>query len=108
MEIKYSVKINHAQNIGEFIIPNSRYKADGYAENINTIFEFHGDFWHGNPEVFHPYKINKVAKKTFGNLYKATLKKENIFSLGAGSMTSVQFICQKSLHPTVHQSHPQN
>ena len=77
MEIKYSVKINHAQNIGEFIIPNSRYKADGYAENINTIFEFHGDFWHGNPKLYDKKKVNTRLGSTFGELYEKTLQKSN-------------------------------
>ena len=77
MEIKYSVKINHAQNKGEFIIPNSRYKADGYAENINTIFEFYGDFWHGNPKIYDKNKINPCNGSTFGELYEKTIQKSN-------------------------------
>ena len=77
MEIKYSVKINHAQNKGEYIIPNSRYKADGYSETINTIFEFHGDFWHGNPKIYNKNKINHRVGLTFGELYEKTLEKSN-------------------------------
>jgi hypothetical protein len=75
MEIKYDVKINHAQNIGEYMIPNSRYKADGYAKNINTIFEFHGDFWHGNPKLYNKNKANPRVGLTFGELYEKTLQK---------------------------------
>ena len=35
---------------GEFRIPKTKFKADGYDENTKTIYEFHGDYWHGNPK----------------------------------------------------------
>ncbi len=68
---------------GEFTIPGSMYKADGYCEETNTIYEFHGDYWHGNPKKYDPNEINKSVGKTFGELYENTLrKKEYILSLG--------------------------
>ena len=76
MEIKNSIKIIHAKNEGEFNIPNTRYKADGYCEETNTIYEFHGDFWHGNPNKYLSTDINKKLVKTFGELYQNTLNKE--------------------------------
>jgi hypothetical protein len=89
MEIKYSVKINHAQNKGEFIIPNSRYKADGYAENINTIFEFHGDFWHGNPKLYDKKKVNPRVGSTFGELYEKTLQKSNFIKYNGYNLIEI-------------------
>jgi Zn finger protein HypA/HybF involved in hydrogenase expression len=77
MEIKYSVKISHAQNTGEHLINNSRYKADGYCKTNNTIFEFHGDFWHGNPKIYNKTKINPRIGVTFGELYDNTIQKAN-------------------------------
>ena len=53
-------------------------KVDGYCEKNNTIYEFHGDFWHGNPKKFEKTEINRVTGDTMGNLYKKTLDKENI------------------------------
>jgi hypothetical protein len=68
---------------GEFTIPGSMYKADGYCEKTNTVYEFHGDYWHGNPKIFNPNEINKSVGKTFGELHENTLrKKEYILSLG--------------------------
>jgi hypothetical protein len=61
---------------GEFSIPNSRYKADGYDEKTNTIYEFHGDFWHGNPKLFNQDELNKITKTTFGELFEKTISKE--------------------------------
>ena len=40
-------------------------KVDGYISETNTVYEFFGDFWHGNPNNFkYPHtKMNPVAKK---------------------------------------------
>ena len=78
MEVRYSTKIQHARNGGEFIIPGTRYKADGYGKSINTIFEFHGDFWHGNPKLYDKTKINPRTDTTYGVLYETTVKKSNV------------------------------
>ena len=61
---------------GEFSIPDSKYKADGYDEETNTIYEFHGDFWHGNPKLFNQDELNKITKTTFGELFEKTISKE--------------------------------
>jgi hypothetical protein len=42
-----NIKIQHAQNGGEYKIPGTAYSADGYWLQNNTIFEFHGCVWHG-------------------------------------------------------------
>jgi hypothetical protein len=71
---------------GEFKIKspnNGYYKADGYHKETNTIYEYNGDFFHGNPRVFDPNDTNKLLKKTYGELYQNTIKKENyLISLG--------------------------
>lgn len=72
-----NINIQHAENGGEYIISNSKYKADGYCKETNTIIEFHGDFWHGNPKIYNTNQINQVNKKTFGELYNKTIKKED-------------------------------
>ena len=75
--IEGGVEIIHAKNGGEYIIPNTRYKADGYCKETNTIYEFHGDYWHGNPNIYPPTFYNKISHLTMGELYDKTLKKEN-------------------------------
>ena len=54
-----------------------RTSVDGYDPKTNTVYEFHGDFWHGNPVVYNPSDINNKNKKTFGQLYQETIDKEN-------------------------------
>ena len=73
----HSIRIQHAANDAEFLIPETRYRADGYCAETNTIYEYHGDYWHGNPKKFNKDEINKSSKKTFGELYEQTLKREN-------------------------------
>lgn len=70
------VSIQHAKNGGEIMIPNTPYKADGFCKESNTVYEFWGDFWHGNPEIYDAKQINRVKQKTFGELYNETLKKK--------------------------------
>jgi hypothetical protein len=63
-------------NEGEFRIPKSRYKADGYSEKYKEIYEYHGDFWHGNPEKYNKNDINPKTLTTFGELYNKTTNKK--------------------------------
>ena len=72
----YNINIQHAENEGEYIISNSKYKADGYCKETNTIYEYHGDYWHGNPKIYNEYDINEVTGKTYGELYNNTIIKE--------------------------------
>jgi G:T-mismatch repair DNA endonuclease (very short patch repair protein) len=43
--------------------------------NTNTIYEFQGDFWHGNPEIYNLDKINTKINVSFKELYEKTLEK---------------------------------
>jgi hypothetical protein len=60
----------------EYPIPLTMYTADGYDPSTNTIYEFHGSYWHGDPSLYPPEKMNKTCKMTHGELYLLTLKKE--------------------------------
>ena len=73
----HSIHIQHAANDGEFLIPDTRYRADGYCAETTTVYEYHGDYWHGNPKKFNQHDMNKSSKKTFGELYEQTMKREN-------------------------------
>jgi hypothetical protein len=61
---------------GEFSIPNTKYHADGFSKIKFIIYEYLGDFWHGNPKTYNEDDINRVTKTTFGELYQKTLKKQ--------------------------------
>jgi len=65
-------------NIGKggwYTIEGRNFEFDGFDKTTNTIYEFYGDYWHGNPRVYNP--DDKIFYgKTFGELYEKTLKRE--------------------------------
>lgn len=69
--------IQHAENIGEYHIPGTKLKADGWCKETNTIYEFYGDAFHGNidryPADHMPHPFNK---KTCMELYIKTKERE--------------------------------
>jgi len=72
-------KLNDEDDIndeGEFKIPGTLYSADGYCKETNTVYEFHGSYWHGDPARFKPDDINKYNNKTFKYLYDKTLARD--------------------------------
>ena len=58
-------------------IQNKRYNLDGYEPSKNIVYEFLGDFWHGNPAIYRKNDLNKRNKKTFGQLFDKTKTKFN-------------------------------
>jgi hypothetical protein len=51
-------------------------KVDGYCLQTNTVYEFHGDYWHGNPDIYESDDINSTNGKTFGELYQKTIERD--------------------------------
>ena len=72
----------------EFTIPGTRFRADGFHAETNTVYEFYGDYWHGNPRKYDHNKFNPPAQLTYGELYKRTLNREQaIRDLGYNVIT---------------------
>jgi len=72
---KNDIHIQHAENEGECNISQIG-NVDGYCKKTNTIYEFHGDYWHGKPNVFDSNLMNPSCKKTYGQLYQNTLDRD--------------------------------
>ena len=65
------------------IIDNKLCKVDGYISETNTIYEFWGDFWHGNLNRFEANDINPKNKLSFGELFNITEhKRKTIINAG--------------------------
>ena len=57
--------------VREFRLPEKRTRpVDGYCIETNTIYQFHGDYYHGNPVIYEPSAFSKKHNKTFGELYE--------------------------------------
>jgi len=52
------------------------FNVDGIDYNTNTIYEFLGDYWHGNPKIHNRKDINRANKTSFGKLYDFTFNKK--------------------------------
>jgi hypothetical protein len=67
--------LNHLNiSIRNYHLPEWKHKAvDGYDDNTKTIYEFLGDYWHGNPVKYNTYRFNPKKKITFGQLYEKTM-----------------------------------
>ena len=70
--------ITFASPGGEYRIPVLKYKVDGYDEKTNTVYEYHGAYWHGHPshkdykaEAKHP-----TTKLTWEELYEKTIERD--------------------------------
>lgn len=77
INIQYALSPN-----GEYIISGIG-RVDGFCHETNTVYEYHGDFWHGNPNKYPPNDINPVSGKTYGELYHKTVERDRrILHLG--------------------------
>jgi len=54
-----------------------KYKVDGYDKETNTVYLYHGRFWHGCPETYDPEMIHPIVKVPMKDLYKKTMYYEN-------------------------------
>jgi hypothetical protein len=88
ISILYDVEIKHAENGGEYKIKTTKYKADGYCEKTNTIYEFHGTEYHGHPILNYKSTDYNYLGKKYIELYQNTLNRENkIKELGYNLVT---------------------
>ena len=61
-----------AENSGEYQLPGTRFKLDGYCEETKTIYEFHGCVFHGCPKCCKTEDICPVNKINNKVLYEKT------------------------------------
>jgi glutaredoxin-related protein len=83
IERKSATKIRKATDPeGEFYI-DTVGKVDGYHIETNTVYEYHGCYWHGCNKCFSEDGVNKTVDKPFGLLREKTLERDKrILELG--------------------------
>jgi hypothetical protein len=77
MEKLWLDSLNVPKRQEKIVIDAKVFLVDGFNQNTNTIYEYYGSFWHGNPQKYSPNEINIKVGKTFGELYTATIDREN-------------------------------
>lgn len=63
----------------EILLPDLKIRVDAFVPETNTVYEFFGDYWHGNPKRFAFSEWNRTVGRTFGQLYNET--KARLFRL---------------------------
>jgi hypothetical protein len=90
IDIKYRNK--------SIIIDGKTFKFDAYVPDTNTIYEFYGDYWHGNPNKTYNSNINQKSKVSFSELYQNTINREKFLISKGYNIISIwedDFIKQK-------------
>jgi hypothetical protein len=70
-------RTNDARQVKIYTSSEKYYIVDGFNVDTNTVYEFWGDYHHGNPEVYNSTEIHKLSGKSMGELYQKTLNKRN-------------------------------
>jgi hypothetical protein len=65
------------------------FKVDAYNPDSNTVYEFYGDYWHGNLSKFNANDLNVNNKKTYGELYEATINREKLIKNAGYNIISI-------------------
>lgn len=66
-----SLQISHLE-FEKHLTDINKY-ADGFDPLTNTVYLFHGDYWHANPDIFDPDHIHPTIGLLFGSIYQKTL-----------------------------------
>jgi G:T-mismatch repair DNA endonuclease (very short patch repair protein) len=83
-----SLKIDRKYRNVFIKIKGKLYKFDAYVPETNTIYEFYGDFWHGNPNKFKEGENNK-SKTSYSELYKRTIEREDFLKQNGFNLVTI-------------------
>ena len=73
-QLKYSqCEVPVCVNVDQFNICCA--KVDGFNQETNVVYQYHGYFWHGCPECYNEDAINNVNHETMGDLYQKNQRK---------------------------------
>jgi hypothetical protein len=72
------------------LVVNKRvYVVDAYIPRSKTVYEFYGDFWHGNPKVYEKKEQNPQKGVSFGYLHKQTKNRERRLKAAGYKIVSI-------------------
>ena len=73
----------------EIFINGQRFVVDGFNPITNTVYEFYGDYWHGNPKKFNSLYFNKHLNANMGYLYNKTIERESTLNRNGFKVVSI-------------------
>lgn len=79
-----SLKRQHRLKLG-----NSIRVVDGFDPSTNTVYEFYGDYFHGNDTYYDHGWTNKLNGKSFAELYQKTMKKEKLVKKAGYNLVTI-------------------
>lgn len=86
------IYIQHAGNNSEYCVNGTMFRADGYCESTNTIYEFYGCYYHGCKKCFSNkiYCFSELDKhKRNIDLYNETIIREKIIKEKGYNIVSI-------------------
>ena len=57
----------------QYWLDDVKYKVDGFDPETNTVYLYHGRFWHGCPDTYNPDMIHPIVKLPMKDLYEKTM-----------------------------------
>jgi len=72
--------VQHAGSAGEYRVPAVGFFVDGHCQGTNTVYEFHGCFWHRYPHCY-PNRHEKhlrLCDRTMQDVYEKIQRKINL------------------------------
>lgn len=63
--------------VRQYWLTDLKYSVDGFDPSTNTVYLYHGKFWHGCPDSYDPEMIHPILKVKMKELYKKTMHWEN-------------------------------
>jgi hypothetical protein len=80
---------------------------DGFDPKTNTVYEFNGDWWHGNPKYYQPDKTHPINHKTYGELYDTTIRRGTAITAAGYNLISIWESDYNLITKTAHKSEQQ-
>lgn len=62
------------------LIPGKKVVVDGFDPETNTVYEFYGDAFHGNPSLYPPEFVSSLTRKSFGQLNQERIERERLIT----------------------------
>lgn len=82
------ISLNHRQY--KILLQDGSYvKVDGYDPSSNTVYEYNGDYYHGNPTTYRANDTNHRCKLTFGELLSKTIQREDALKASGYNVVSI-------------------